>query len=134
MTTEMFALIDLIKSHKKILGKVATCKLVEGFFILATAKFLVEFVDMPSEKFLALTFAFFAGRFVSSGATEKFFAGLSVDMQTDLRRRIHVKLFVDEISSGELLTLTFDALKSLDEFCLKVAPHVTAAIISCRRF
>ncbi len=125
----MSAIIKLIKSHKKILGKVALCKLVEGFFILATAKFLVEFVDAPSEKFLALTFAFFAGRFVLSGATEKLFARLSVDVQTNFRRRIHAKLFADEISSGELLTLTFDALKSLDEFCLKVAPHVVSAII-----
>ena len=70
----MSTLIELIKPHKKILGKVAVCKLVEGFFILLAAKFLVEFIDKPSEKFLALTFAFFAGRFILSGMTEKFFA------------------------------------------------------------
>ncbi|MBR1646865.1 MAG: hypothetical protein IJ685_08820, partial [Selenomonadaceae bacterium] len=125
----MITLFELIKSNKKILGKIAVCKLVEGFFILLTVKFLVEFIDSPSEKFLALTFGFFAGRIILSGMTEKFFAELSADVQTEFRKKIHAQIFIDEISAGELLTLTFDALKSLDEFFLKVAPHVASAII-----
>ncbi|MBR3746198.1 MAG: hypothetical protein IKN27_04475, partial [Selenomonadaceae bacterium] len=126
----MFILFELITSNKKILGEIAFCKLVEGFFILLAAKFLVEFIDAPSEKFLALTFAFFAGRFILAGVTENFFAKLSVDVQNDFRKKIHTKLFDDEeISSGELLTLIFDALQSLDEFFLKVAPQIASAII-----
>ena len=123
-------MLSFVKSNKKILGEILACKFVEGFFILLAAKFLVEFIDKPSEKFLALTFVFFAGRIILSGVTEKFFARLSVDVQNNFRQKIHVKLFRDEeIFSDELLTLTFDALKSLDEFFLKVAPHVASAII-----
>lgn len=125
----MSMLIDLIKSNKKILGEIAFCKLVEGFFILFAAKFLVEFINAPSEKFLALTFGFFAGRFILSGVTEKFFAKLSTKIQTDFRKKIHAQIFAEEISSGELLTLTFDTLQALDEFFLKVAPQVASAII-----
>ena len=125
----MFTTIEFFKSHKKILGEIALCKLVEGFFILLAAGFLVKFIDAPSEKFLALTCGLFAGRFFLSGMAEKFFARLSADAQTSFRKKIHAQIFKQEFSSGELLTLIFDTLQSLDEFFLKVAPHVVSAII-----
>ncbi|MBQ3725691.1 MAG: ATP-binding cassette domain-containing protein [Selenomonadaceae bacterium] len=125
----MFIIIEILKSNKKILGKVALCKLVEGFFILLAAIFLVKFIDAPTEKFLLAAFGFFAGRFFLSGAAEKFFARLSVDIQTFFRKKIHAQIFGQEISSGELLTLLFDTVQSLDEFFLKVAPQISSAII-----
>ncbi|MBR0261991.1 MAG: ATP-binding cassette domain-containing protein [Selenomonadaceae bacterium] len=125
----MFTIIEIFKSDKKILGEIAACKLVEGFFILLGASFLVKFIDAPSEKFLLATFGFFAGRFFLSGVTEKFFARLSVNVQTSFRKKIHEQLFDREISSGELLTLIFDTVQSLDEFFLKVAPQIFSAII-----
>ena len=73
----MFKLIKL--ESKKILGEIALCKLVEGFFILLGAASLVKFIDAPDEKFLLATFGFFAGRFFLAGLTEKFFARLSVN-------------------------------------------------------
>ena len=114
---------------KKILGGIAACKLVEGFFILLAATFLVKFIAEPSEKFLLAAFGFFAGRFFLSGAAEKFFARLSVSVQTSFRKKIHAQFFEREISSGELLTLIFDTVQSLDEFFLKVAPQISSAII-----
>ncbi|MBR3497421.1 MAG: ATP-binding cassette domain-containing protein [Selenomonadaceae bacterium] len=125
----MSIIIEILKSNKKILGKVALCKLVEGFFILLAAIFFVKFIDAPTEKFLLAAFGFFAGRFFLSGAAEKFFARLSVDVQTFFRKKIHAQIFGQEISSGELLTLLFDTVQSLDEFFLKVAPQISSAII-----
>ena len=90
---------------------------------------LVKFIDAPSTEFLLAAFGFFAGRFVLSGVTEKFFARLSVKVQTSFRQKIHAQLFGQEIASGELLTLIFDTVQALDEFFLKVAPQVASAII-----
>ena len=121
--------IEIFKINKVIFVKIAACKLVEGFFILLGASFLVRFIDAPSEKFLLATFGFFTGRFFVSGVTEKFFARLSFNVQTVFRKKIHEQLFKREILSGELLTLIFDTVQSLDEFFLKVAPQIFSAII-----
>lgn len=120
---------EIFKTNKKILGEIFACKVVEGFLILLAASFLVKFIDAPSEKFLAAAFGFFAGRFFLSGAAEEFLARLSVSVQTSFRKKIHTQLFEQEISSGELLTLIFDTVQSLDEFFLKVAPQIFSAII-----
>ena len=119
----------IFKTNKKILGEIFARKVVEGFLILLAASFLVKFIDAPSEKFLAAAFGFFAGRFFLSGAAEEFLARLSVSVQTSFRKKIHTQLFEQEISSGELLTLIFDTVQSLDEFFLKVAPQIFSAII-----
>lgn len=125
----MFNVIKFFKADKKIFGKIALCKLVEGFFILLGAAALVKFIDTPSEKFLLATFGFFAGRFFLASLTEKFFARLSVNVQTSFRKKIHAQLFNEEVTSGELLTLIFDTVQALDEFFLKVAPQIISAII-----
>lgn len=125
----MFTITWFFKSNKKILGTIVACKLVEGFFILLGAASLIKFIDASSEKFLLAAFGFFAGRFFLSGAAEKFFARLSVNVQTDFRKKIHTQIFEREVSSGELLTLIFDTVQSLDEFFLKVAPQIVSAII-----
>lgn len=113
----------------KILGNVAACKLVEGFFILLAARSLVQFIATPSQETLLVTFGFFAGRFIVSGATEKFLARLSMNVQLDFRKRLHAQLFKSDVASGELLTLIFDTVQALDAFFMKVAPQVASAII-----
>lgn len=125
----MFTIIDIFKSNKKILVEIVLCKLVEGFFILFAASFLVKYIDTPSEKFLLATFAFFAGRFIFSSRADVFFARLSVNVQTSFRKLIHEQIFIKETQSGELLTLIFDTVQALDEFFLKVAPQIVSAII-----
>ena len=113
----------------RILGGIVACKVAEGFCVLLGAASLVTFIDSAAEKFLLLTFAFVAGRTICAGLAEKFFARLSARVQTEFRHRIHARMFDENFSSGELLTLTFDALQSLEDFFLKVAPSVASAII-----
>ena len=125
----MFTIIEIFKSNKKILAEIALCKLVEGFFILLAANFLVKFINAPSEEFLLITFGFFAGRFFISARAEIFFARLSVKIQNSFRNAIHEQIFSKEIQSGELLTLIFDTLQALDDFFIKVAPQIASAII-----
>ena len=125
----MFTVIEIFKSNKKILGEIACCKLVEGFFILLSANFLVKFIDAPSEKVLLMAFGFFAGRFIISALADKFFARLSARIQFSFRKMIHEQIFKREIQSGELLTLIFDTLQSIDDFFIKVAPQIFSAII-----
>lgn len=122
-------IFELLKSERKILGRIAACKLVEGFFILFGAVALVKFIDIQSDKFLLVAFGFFAGRFFVAGLAEKFFARLSTNIQTSFRQKIHAQLFKQELSSGEILTLIFDTVQTLDEFFMKVAPQVASAII-----
>ena len=115
---------------RKILGEIAACKLVEGFFVLFGANFLVRFINAPSAENIAVTFGFFAGRLIVAGMAEKFFARLSMNVQANFRKQIHAQIFSGEkISSGELLTLIFDTIQALDEFFLKVAPSIATAII-----
>ena len=127
----LYAKLELLKSERRILSRIALCKLVEGFFILLGAAALVQFITESSLRLThcALLIAFFAGRFFAAGLAEKFFARLSVKVQTSFRRKIHAQLFNRQIASGELLTLIFDTVQALDEFFLKVAPQVASAII-----
>ena len=129
MSRRRFKIIERLKSERKILGIIAACKLVEGFFILFGAVTLVKFIDTTATEFLLATLGFFAGRFFLSGLAEKLFAGLSVKVQTSFRKKIHAQLFEQEILGGELLTLIFDTVQALDEFFLKVAPQVASSII-----
>ena len=125
----MSTIIDIFKSNKKILVEIALCKLVEGFFILLAAFFLVRFINAPSAEFLLITFGFFAGRFFISARAEIFFARLSAKIQNSFRKSIHKQIFCKEIQSGKLLTLIFDTVQSLDDFFIKVAPQIASAII-----
>ena len=51
----MLKVSNFFSTEKKFFGRIAACKFVEGIFILLGAKFLVEFIDAPSEKFLVMT-------------------------------------------------------------------------------
>ena len=125
----MFTTIDIFRSNKKILAEIALCKLVEGFFILLAAFFLVKFINSPEEESLLVTFGFFAGRFFISSRADIFFARLSAKIQNSFRKSIHKQIFISEIQSGELLTLIFDTVQALDDFFIKVAPQIASAVI-----
>ena len=92
---------------------------------------MVRFIDEPSLRITHCAFliAFFAGRFFISSRADLIFARLSIKIQTSFRKMIHEQIFNKEIPSGELLTLIFDAVQSLDEFFMKVAPQIFSAII-----
>ena len=119
---------DIFK-QKKILVEIALCKLVEAFFILFAAFFLTRFIISPAEEFLLAAFGFFAGRFFIASRAEIFFARLSTKIQFNFRQKVHEQIFNREVQSGELLTLIFDTVQSLEEFFIKVAPQIVSAII-----
>ena len=125
----MFTIIDFFKPNKKILVEIAFCKLVEAFFIVFAAFFLTKFIIFPAEMTLAAAFVFFAGRFFISSRAEIFFARLSAKIQFNFRKMIHEQIFIKETKSGELLTLIFDTVQSLEDFFIKVAPQIASAAI-----
>lgn len=54
---------------------------------------------------------------------------LSAKFQNAVRKNLHTEIFNKEISSGELLTLTFETVQTLDEFFFKVLPNVFSVVI-----
>lgn len=54
---------------------------------------------------------------------------LSAKFQNAVRKNLHTEIFNKEISSGELLTLTFETVQTLDEFFVKVLPNVFSVVI-----
>ena len=54
---------------------------------------------------------------------------MSKEIQYAVRKNLHAEIFNQEISSGELLTLTFETVQTLEEFFIKVLPNILAAII-----
>ena len=125
----MFANINFIKQNKKVFGEIFFCKIAEGFFIVLAAKFLVRFVNSGSPEILAQFLLLLSARFFVANFEEKFFSRLSEIVQTSVRKKLHEEIFRREIPGGELLTLIFDTVKTLDEFFSKVAPHVAGILI-----
>lgn len=124
----MFTTINT-KSYKKILGEIVLSKIVEGFFILLGAAALVRFISSNSTLFLLFSFLFLSARLIFSALTQKLFAKLSVNVQNSFRFKIHQQIFYQEAQSGDILTLIFDTLQSIDEFLLKVAPQIVSAVV-----
>lgn len=54
---------------------------------------------------------------------------LSAKFQNAVRKNLHTEIFNKEVSSGELLTLTFETVQTLDEFFVKVLPNVFSVVI-----
>ncbi len=115
--------------NRKILIQIFFCKLVESFLIILSAKFLADAIIFVSEKFLMEFFLCFVCRILFQNFAEKKFLSLSLKLQTEVRKKIHAEMLNKETSSGELLTLIFDALQVSEEFFQKVAPNIFSAII-----
>ena len=125
----MNRIFDFVKLHKKIFAEIAACKFVEGFLILLAAKIMVMLINSPSPKFFCGIFFIWAARSFVANICAKKFLSLSVKVQTSIRKKLHAEIFQREFSSGEILTLIFDTVKTLDEFFMKVAPNIAATII-----
>lgn len=108
--------------NKKALAEVAICKFFEGVAILAASFFLVRFE-------IILFFAATAARFLISATCAKKILKLSTKFQNSIRKNLHAEIFNQEISSGEILTLTFDTVQTLDEFFIKVLPNIFSTVI-----
>lgn len=125
----MKKIFDFITRHKKICVQIAALKFAEGILILLAAKFLVMLIIFPSPKlFCGIFFVWTTRSFVSNICAKKFLA-LSIEVQTYVRKKLHEEIFQREFTSGELLTLIFDTVKTLDEFFTKLAPNIASTII-----
>ena len=91
------------------------------------AHFLVKFLNATAnviELFIILSM-----RMIISNVCAKKFLKLAAKFQISIRKKLHAEIFNKEISSGEILTLTFDTIQALDEFFIKILPNVAATII-----
>ena len=94
---------------------------------MAAAYFLVQFINSAANIFLF--FAAVATRFLFSATCAKKILKLSAEFQNAIRKNLHAEIFNKAISSGEILTLTFETVQTLDEFFIKVLPNIFATVI-----
>ena len=104
-------------------------KFVEGILIILSAHFLAKLIIFRTEEILFQAFALFSARFLISNFMAKKFFQWSLKVQTDFRKKLHEEILRREVSSGEVLTLIFDAVQTAEEFFLKVAPNIFSTII-----
>ena len=97
-------------------------KFFEGVAILAASFFLVRFE-------IILFFGATAARFLISSICARKILNLSAKFQNSIRKNLHAEIFNKEISSGELLTLTFETVQTQGEFFIKVLPNVFSVAI-----
>ena len=122
-------MLNFIKLNKKICAEIFTLKFVEGLLILIFAKILVMLINFPSKINFLLIFLIWTARILIENICAKKFLRLSVKVQTFIRKKLHEEIFLREISSGELLTIIFDTVKTLDEFFTKLAPNIASTLI-----
>ena len=113
---------------KREIFKIAPYEFIKGILILSAAKILVLLVNFPSIKIFGGFFFVWTLRISADNLCAKKFAALSVKVQNFVRKKLHEEIFLREVSSGELLTLIFDTVKTLDEFFMKVAPNLASII------
>ena len=89
---------------------------------MLAAKFLVEFEFLPVSGFLA-------SRFLSESVCAKKFLQLSEKFQLAVRKKLHAEIFQREIPTGELLTLTFDAVQTAGELFVKILPQILSTLV-----
>ncbi len=89
----------------------------------------MRFLDAAATEFLIAWLIIFSMRLLVLNICAKKFLKLSAAFQISIRKKLHTEIFNREISSGEILTLTFDTTQALDEFFVKVLPNVAAAVI-----
>ena len=122
-------MLNFIKLNKKICVEIFTLKFIEGILILIFAKILVLLINFPSKINFLLIFSIWTARILIENICAKKFLRLSVKVQTFIRKKLHEEIFLREISSGELLTIIFDTVKTLDEFFTKLAPNIASTLI-----
>ena len=74
-------------------------------------------------------FVAMAARFLISATCARQFLKLSTQFQNSIRKNLHAEIFNKEISSGELLTLIFETVQTLEEVFVKVLPQIFSVII-----
>ncbi len=94
--------------------------------ILAAAKFTTDAVSEMNSKILPVIFFLFIAKYFVESIEKREFVRLSGEIQNSIWKKIHDEIFFREISGGELLTLIFDTLNVIEDFFVKVAPHIAS--------
>lgn len=115
--------------NRKNLMPLAILKFVEGTLIILSANFLVKLIIFQTAEILFKVFVIFSARFLISNFAAKKFFRCSLEIQTEIREKMHEEILRREISNGEVLTLIFDTVQTAEEFFLKVAPNIFSVII-----
>ena len=113
---------NFFPQNKKNLCKISIYKFCEGAAILAAAYFLVRFQ-------IIWLFVATAARFLISATCARQILKLSTQFKNSVRKNLHAEIFNREVSNGELLTLIFDTVQTLEEFFVKVLPQIFSVII-----
>lgn len=119
----------LFPIYCSLFTKISVYKFVEGILILLAAKILVMLINSPSLKLFCGIFFVWTARILIENICAKKFLALSVEVQTSVRKKLHEEIFRRELSSGELLTIIFDTVKTLDKFFTSLAPNIASTII-----
>lgn len=118
-----------LQTARRKLPAIVAYKIIESILILIAAKFLVDAVISPSIEIFGGIFFVWTARIAVENLCAKKFLALSVDVQTFVRKKLHEEIFHQNFSSGELLTLIFDTVKTFDEFFTKLAPNIFSTAI-----
>ena len=119
----------ILQATRHKLKPIAAHKFIESLLILVAAKFIVDAVNSPSLESFGKIFFVWTARIIVENLCAKKFLALSVDVQTSIRQKLHEEIFLRDFSSGELLTIIFDTVKTFDEFFTKLLPNIAATVI-----
>ena len=118
-----------IRSYKKVLAGFAVFELMRGLLIVLTA-WLMQAAIIEADFGITLAVAMI-GRVAIENVRSKRFTELSLNIQEELRQRLHKALFEKSLppNSGELLTLMFDTVEAFDDFFVRVLPNLFTMVI-----
>ncbi len=122
------ALIDIHK-YKEVLARLALFELMRGLLIVLIA-WLLQAAIINGDFGFTLAVVMI-GRVAVERGRSRGFTELSLNIQEELRRRLHKALFEKSapLNSGELLTLMFDTVEAFDDFFVKVLPNLFTIVI-----
>ena len=116
-----------------LLASIAAIELVRGIFIVAAPLALTQFITVKTEpSTVIIFFASLTVKILIDNLRAKKFIELSSTVQKTIRKKIHAAIFdhnSQPLDAGELLTVTFDLVPSIEQFIVKVLPTVASLII-----
>ncbi len=106
-------------------------ELLRGLLIITIAVLLQCVILNVQDTIILMLLLMMFLRIIIENRRAKRFSELSLKMQETLRTRLHKAFFsgISTADSGELLTLIFDTVESIDEFIVKVLPNLLTIVI-----
>ena len=114
-----------------LLASIAAIESARGIFIAGIAALFTLLIDGRAD-LLPMIFLALLARIAVENIRAKKFLQLSMIVRREFRCRLHAALFNHEaprVDTGELLTLIFDAVSSLENFIVRVLPTISALTV-----